>query len=307
MWDFNSTYDIVCENRDQEPTMAQTILLTGASSGIGRDTALALARSGCHVIAAARRMPALEQLRAEAPPGTLTPLELDLDSPTSIAVAVAEVERLTGGAGVDALVNNAGFATAGALAELPDRDLRAQFETNVFGLMTLTRAVLPAMLDRGAGRIVNVSSVSGRVPAPVLGAYHASKYALEALSDALRMEVAPFGVQVVIVEPGTIRTEFASRTIAESERARDVHSRYAPIYARAAELEARFSRMAGGTGPVVAAIERALFARRPRARYVAPRRFAAIIALFRVLPTCWLDAALARTFGLTRRQLGTGS
>jgi NAD(P)-dependent dehydrogenase (short-subunit alcohol dehydrogenase family) len=253
------------------------------------------------VIAAARRLPALEALRAVAP--SVTPLRLDLDDPVSIAEAAAEIDRLTAGRGLDALVNNAGFATAGALAELPDRELRAQFETNVFGLMTLTRAVLPAMLARGEGRIVNVSSVSGRVPAPVLGAYHASKYALEALSDALRMELAPFGIRVAIVEPGTIRTEFGSRTLAEASRARVASTRYGAVYERAAALEARFDGVAGGTRPVVHAIERALTSRRPRARYVAPKKFALLIGLIQLLPTCWVDAAMQRMFGLTRKQL----
>jgi NAD(P)-dependent dehydrogenase (short-subunit alcohol dehydrogenase family) len=303
----------------------QTILLTGASSGIGRDAALALARAGHHVIAAARRLPALEALRdmvaadpagrSESAPlhlgpaarGTITPLRLDLDDPASIAAATAEVDRITGGRGVDAIVNNAGFATAGALAELPDRELRAQFETNVFGLMAITRAVLPAMLARRAGRVVIVSSVSGRIPAPVLGAYHASKYAVEALSDALRMELAPFGIRVAIVEPGTIRTEFASRTLAEAARARGGETRYAAVYDRAAALEARFDGMAGGTAPVVRAIERALMSRRPRARYIAPRKFALVIALVRLLPTCWVDAAMQKMFGLTRARLAAGS
>ncbi len=284
-----------------------TILITGASSGIGRDAALALAKAGHHVIAAARRLPALEALRDTAPGCAITPLQLDLDDGASIAHAAVELDQITSGRGIDALVNNAGFATAGALAELSDADLRAQFETNVFGLMALTRAVLPAMLARGSGRIVNVSSVSGRIPAPVLGAYHASKYALEALSDALRMEVAPFGVQVVIVEPGTIKTEFASRTLSEATRARSAGSRYASIYARTAQLEATFDRMAGGTLPVVRAISKAVLTRRPSARYVAPRKFAALIAVIRLLPTCWVDAAMRRTFGLTRAQLAAGS
>ncbi len=279
----------------------KTILITGASSGIGRDTALALARAGHHVIAAARRLPALTALRDQAP--SITPLRLDLDDPASITAAVAEIEQLTDGRGVDALVNNAGFATAGALAELSDAELRAQFETNVFGLMALTRGMLPAMLARGHGRIVNVSSVSGRIPAPVLGAYHASKYALEALSDALRMEVAPFGVEVVIVEPGTIRTEFAARALSESAKARVASTRYAAVYARSAELEKRFDGMAGGTAPVVAAITRAITTRRPAARYVAPRKFALLIAMVRVLPTCWVDRVMRRMFGLTRQQL----
>ncbi|HEU0036594.1 MAG TPA: SDR family oxidoreductase [Kofleriaceae bacterium] len=284
--------------------MTQTILITGASSGIGRAAALAFAGDGHTVIAAARRLPALEALRAEAPPGTIVPLALDVDDPASIEAAVAEIDRLTAGRGLDALVNSAGFATAGALAELPDRELRAQFETNVFGLMALTRAVLPAMIARGAGRIVQISSVSGRIPAPVLGAYHASKYALEALSDALRIELAPFGVQVVVVEPGTIKTEFASRALSESAKAHRADSRYAAIYARSAEIEATFERMAGSPAPVVRAIRRAVLARRPSARYVAPRRFALLIAVFGLLPTCVTDFALRRTFGLTRAQLG---
>ncbi len=278
--------------------MNQTIMITGASAGIGRAAALSLAARGHHVLVAARRTAALDELRALAGAGTITPIRLDLDDPASIAAAVAAVDEITAGRGLDALVNNAGFATAGALVELSDRDLRAQFETNVFGLMTLTRALVPAMIARGRGRVVNVSSVSGRIPAPILGAYHASKYALEALSDALRMELAPFGVRVSIVEPGTIRTEFASRTLAEATTARDPASRYNAVYARTAELEQRFDKMAGTPAPVVAAIEHALLALRPHARYVAPRRFALMIALVQILPTSWVDRAMSRALGL---------
>lgn len=281
-----------------------TILVTGASSGIGRDTAISLAAAGHHVIATARRVDALAAVAAH---GQVTPLRLDLDDPASIAAAIAEVDRITNGDGVDALVNNAGFATACALADLSDRDLRAQFETNVFGLLALTRGVLPAMIRRGRGRIVNISSVSGRIPAPILGAYHASKYALEALSDALRMELAAFGVQVVIVEPGTIRTEFAARALSEADRARQAGSRYSAVYERAATIEARFANLASSPAPVVRAIGRALFAKRPRARYVAPARFALLIALIRALPTCWTDAAMRRAFGLSRRALGAAA
>jgi short-subunit dehydrogenase len=281
---------------------SRTILITGASSGIGRDAALALAKAGHRVFAAARRIAAIEALRAEAP--SIEPLHLDLDSPASIAEAAADIAARTDGYGVDVLINNAGFATAGALAELTDAALRAQFETNVFGLMALTRAMLPAMIARGGGRVINVSSVSGRIPAPILGAYHASKYAVEALSDALRMELHPFGIEVVLVEPGTIRTEFASRAMTEATRDRSIGSRYASVYERAATLEARFDRLAGGTRPVVRAIEKAITRRRPSARYVAPRTFALMIALVRILPTCWTDAAMRRMFGLTRKQLG---
>jgi short-subunit dehydrogenase len=283
--------------------MTSYILVTGASSGIGRDAALALARLGHHVIATGRRLEPVEALRAQAAPGVITPLHLDLDSPASIASAAAAIDELTSGYGLDALVNNAGFATAGALAELSDADLRKQFETNVFGLMALTRAVLPAMMERGHGRIVNVSSVSGLIPAPVLGAYHASKYALEALSDALRMELHPFGVQVAVVEPGTIRTEFASRTLGEANRARANGSRYAAVYERASAVEAKFDKMASTTAPVVRAIVHAVTARRARSRYIAPRRFAIGVWLVRLMPMCWFDAAMRRVFGLTREAL----
>jgi NAD(P)-dependent dehydrogenase (short-subunit alcohol dehydrogenase family) len=271
------------------------ILVTGASSGIGRATAISLARAGHRVFAAARRTTALLELQREA---GIEPITLDLDDAASIHAAVTAIEEATDGYGLDVLVNNAGFATAGALAELPDQALRAQFETNVFGLMTLTRAVLPKMITRRAGRIVNVSSVSGRIPAPILGAYHASKYALEALSDALRMELSPFGIRVVVIEPGTIRTEFASRAMNEGLRERSADSLYARVYAQAATLEGKFDRLAGTTAPVVRAIETAINRRRPSARYVAPRRFALMIALVRLLPTCWADAAMQRMFGL---------
>jgi short-subunit dehydrogenase len=273
------------------------VLVTGATAGIGRHTALALASTGHRVIGAGRREAALAELVAESG-GAITPLRLDVDDAASIADAAAAVERLTDGYGLDVLVNNAGYATIGALAELPDAELRAQFETNVFGLMAVTRAFLPAMLSRGAGRIINVSSVSGRVPAPLLGAYHGTKYALEAMSDALRMELAPLGIQVVIVEPGTIKTEFATRTKTELVRAKPPSSRYEPVYAHAAAIEERFARMATGPATVTRAITRAITARRPRARYVAPWRFVLLIALARLLPTACYDALMARTFRL---------
>jgi short-subunit dehydrogenase len=163
------------------------------------------------------------------------------------------------------------------------------------------------MIARGDGRIVNVSSVSGRIPAPILGAYHASKYALEALSDALRMELAPFGVRVAVIEPGTIRTEFASRAMTEATRERSSASRYARVYERAAQLEQRFDRLAGDTTPVVRAIVHAATSPRPRIRYIAPRKFALMIALVRILPTCWVDRVMQRMFGLTRVLLAPAS
>src|SRR5687768_17647158 len=149
----------------------RTTLITGATAGIGRHAALALARAGNRVIATGRREAALAEVVAESG-DTIVPLVLDVDNKASIERAAAAVDELTNGRGLDVLVNNAGYATVGALAELSDEHLRAQFETNVFGLMAVTRAFLPAMLARGQGRVLNVSSVSGRMPAPLLGAYH---------------------------------------------------------------------------------------------------------------------------------------
>jgi NAD(P)-dependent dehydrogenase (short-subunit alcohol dehydrogenase family) len=134
----------------------------------------------------------------------------------------------------------------------------------------------------------------------MLGAYHASKYALEAMTDSLRMELRPFGVEVTIIEPGTIRTEFASRVIAESDAARAAGSRYASVYARQAELAARFDRLASGPAPVTRALVRVIEARRPPARVVAPRRFLLMIALVKLLPVCWADWAMRRIAGLDR-------
>lgn len=276
-----------------------TVLITGATAGIGRHTALHLARLGHRVIATGRRPAALADLVAESG-GALTPLALDVDDAASIARAASDVDRLTQGRGLDVLINNAGYATVGALAELSDAHLRAQFETNVFGVMAVTRAFLPAMLARGSGRVINVSSVSGRIPAPLLGAYHGSKYALEAMSDALRVELAPLGVQVVLIEPGTIKTEFAARAKSEVARTRPPTSYYESVYDHVESIESRFAKMAAEPSHVTRAIARAIEARRPSARYVAPRRFLFAIALFKVLPTRWLDAALGRAFGLSR-------
>jgi short-subunit dehydrogenase len=145
------------------------------------------------------------------------------------------------------------------------------------------------------------------VPSPILGAYHASKYALEALSDALRMELGAFGVKVVIVEPGVTRSEFLARTMSEVARNAPVGSRYTSVYARASEIEARFDAASIGPEKVVRAIERAIMVARPRTRYVVPARFYGVIALVRLLPTRWIDAAMQRLFGLTRRALGLTS
>jgi NAD(P)-dependent dehydrogenase (short-subunit alcohol dehydrogenase family) len=191
----------------------QSILITGATSGIGRDAALRLARAGHLVLAGGRRPDALAALARDAR-GRLEPVTLDVTDPASVAAARALVERRTGGRGLDVLVNNAGYALPGPLEALAERDLRELFDTNVFGLLAVTRAFVPAMRERGQGRVVNVGSIMGRVAMPLLGAYNATKHAVAAMTETLRMELAPFGITVVLVEPGAVRTGFASRALA---------------------------------------------------------------------------------------------
>jgi short-subunit dehydrogenase len=277
----------------------QTILITGATAGIGKSTAIYLVRRGHRVIASGRSEAALLKLKTEL---GLTPIEtlvLDVADEQSIREAVLKVDLLTENRGIDVLINNAGFMIPGPLAELTDEDLRAQFNTNVFGLMSVTRAFLPKMFDRHAGKIINISSISGRIPAPLFGAYHASKYALEALSDALRMELHAFGIKVVIIEPGTIRTEFASRSVVAAKKALHPHSRYLAAFQDTDAMEAAANKIAVGPACVVHAIEKAVLSARPCARYVAPKFAWFGVPIFAILPTWFTDAVLRRVFSLS--------
>ena len=284
-------------------TIKQTLLITGATSGIGRHAALHLAKKGHRVFAAGRNPQALEALRAEAAGLDLHALSLDVTDDASIRAAVVEVDRVTGGYGLDGLVNNAGFGMTVPVADLSDADLRAQFETNVFGLMAMTRAFLPAMRARRAGRIVNISSVGGRLTLPFLGGYNASKYAVESLSDALRRELRAFGIRVSLVEPGVIRTDFTRRSMDGMAAYRSADSDYAAVYERADELEKLSDKMASGPAVVTAAVESALLSRWPAARYVVPFSSKIFLAMAALMPTRMVDFVMRQMFGLTARRL----
>jgi short-subunit dehydrogenase len=281
-----------------------TILITGATSGIGRHAALHLARLGHRVFATGRSEKILAEIKASAP-ASLETLTLDVTSAESIAQAKAEVDARTGGAGVDVLVNNAGYGMLGPTEMISDADMRAQYETNVFGLMAVTRAFLPAMHARGSGRIINVSSIGGLITLPFFGVYNSTKYAVESLSDGLRVELAPFGIQVSLIEPGVIDTGFTDRSMLELARFRSADSRYAPVLARAEEMRKISDRSAVGPACISKAIERAATDRRPRARYMAPLRAAWTVALVRRLPTRWVDFIMRQAMGLTRRRLAS--
>ena len=282
----------------------QTVFITGATAGIGRHAALAFATRGHRVIASGRNRVALDTLRAQAP--HIDVVQLDVTDATSVADAVTEVDRLTDGRGVDVLVNNAGYGLAGPLAEVTDAKLREQFDVNVFGLMNVTRAMLPKMMARRSGRILNVSSLSGRMSLPLFGAYHATKWAVETMSDSLRMELRPFGIQVVVIEPGTIRTEFADRTRREATSAEEAGSPYAPVYARLHTLADQMMAQAVGPEVISNAMLRAAEARSPRARYAAPFHGVLGMYLIRALPTWLADALMIRMSGLSQVRPGAG-
>ncbi|MBY8871282.1 SDR family NAD(P)-dependent oxidoreductase [Micromonospora sp. PLK6-60] len=243
-----------------------TVLITGTSSGIGRATVRRLARRPeLTVYATARRVESIADL---ADSGARL-LPLDVTDEASMRAAVAAVEAEHGQ--VDVLVNNAGYGEYGPIEEAPLDRVRAQFETNVFGLSRLTQLVLPGMRRAGRGRIVNVSSMGGRLVFPGGGYYHASKYAVEAISDALRQEVRPFGIEVAIVEPGLIRTGFGAVAADSLGRGAGPAGPYQPMVSA---VDAAMAKSYGN--PLLAAepdavarvIERAVTARRPRTRYL---------------------------------------
>lgn len=244
----------------------QVILVTGCSTGIGRATALEAATRGHRVFASARRPESVAGLVAKG----IAPLALDVTEPATIGEAVQEVLRSEGR--IDALVNNAGYGQYGAVEDVSLDEWRAQFEVNVFGALAVLRAVLPAMRAARGGTVVNVSSVAGRVAVPFAGAYSASKHALEAISDALRVEISPWGIRVVLVEPGPISTRFGDRAREATARILGVPGPYSQFYEGAERASKRQFQM-GKRGPdlVARVIVSAIESKRPRTRYrIAP-------------------------------------
>jgi NAD(P)-dependent dehydrogenase (short-subunit alcohol dehydrogenase family) len=271
--------------------VSRAILVTGCSSGIGRATAARLAAAGWPVYASARNPDALAGLEG------CVHLQLDVTDDASARAAVARIEREAGAVG--ALVNNAGYSQSGAVESISVDDARRQLETNVLGLARLTQLVLPGMREQGWGRIVNVSSMGGRFTFPGGGWYHASKHAVEALSDALRFEVGGFGVDVVVVQPGLIRTGFAEVAVGSIEHDDGPYARFnAAVGAiTAGGYESGFARLLGGDAEAVArAIERAVAARRPRTRYRVTPSASLLLTVRRLLPDRAWDALVARSY-----------
>jgi len=282
----------------------RSVVITGCSSGIGRATALRLARAGHRVFAGVRREADADALRGEGVPG-LEPVLLDVTDAAQVGAAAKTVEAALEGNGLDGLVNNAGITTGGPLEHVDPGLVRRVLEVNAVGALAVTQAFLP-LLRRARGRVVLLSSIGGRVALPVVWPYNASKFALEALGDALRGELAPFGVEVALVEPGAIQTAIfdKGRALADEILAAmpdEGRRRYEPMLQAVIE---GFTRMEAGAGPpekVSRAIERALLDRRPRTRTLvgADARGQAVLAA--LLPDRARDALLARFLGLPRR------
>ncbi|MDB4956661.1 MAG: 3-oxoacyl-[acyl-carrier protein] reductase [Myxococcales bacterium] len=282
-------------------TTSKLVLVTGATAGIGRMTAIHLAKQGHRVIATGRKPAELAKVKLEAAGLSLETVLLDVTSQASIAAAVAEVDRISKGRGLDVLVNNAGFGILGPTSEITDADMRRQYETNVFGLMNVTRAFLPKMRERRAGRIINVSSVGGRITLPYFGVYNSTKYAVESLSDALRYELRPFGIDVALIEPGVIRTNFEATAVSGLEQF--ASTPYALAMRKYENMSKTADRFASNPIVIARAIARAVNAGRPSARYVAPRSTNMIIWMSALLPTRMWDWMMRKVGFLTPKAL----
>lgn len=272
-----------------------SVLITGASSGIGSAAALRLAARGYTVFGAARRVDRLADLASHG----IRPLAVDVTDDESMRLGVDRIIEETGR--LDVLINNAGYGSYGAIEDVPMAEARRQFDVNVFGAARLTQLVLPHMRKQASGTIVNISSAGGRVYGPLGGWYHGTKFALEALSDCLRLETQPFGINVVIIEPGAIATAFLDIAV-DSLKATSGQGAYAK---QALGMVKAFTdpKVVGQmSAPDVIAnlIVQAVTAKRPKTRYVAGYGARPLITLRRWLPDRAFDSVAARVGGTSR-------
>jgi NAD(P)-dependent dehydrogenase (short-subunit alcohol dehydrogenase family) len=274
-------------------TAGKVALVTGASSGIGEATALELAKAGYTVYAAARRVQRMNHLTE---PG-IRPISMDVTDDSSMQAAVEKIIADTGR--IDVLVNNAGYGSYGALEDVPMEEASYQFEVNVFGAARLTQLVLPHMRENRSGKIVNITSMGGKIYTPLGAWYHATKFALEAISDCLRLELKPFGIDVIVIEPGGIRTEW-SGIAADKVRAVSSDGPYAPQgNAVANSLSSESGRRLSSPPEVIArTITKAVKARKPQTRYAVGFGAKPMIFLHDVLPDRTFDAFMRRVTGV---------
>lgn len=280
----------------------KTIVITGVSSGIGHAAAAEFLRRGYHVFGSVRRQESAGSLQEEFGP-TFTPLLFDVVNHEAISTAVQQVRDTIGGSGLTALINNAGIVIPGPLMYMPASDFRAQFEVNLFGLLDVTQQFLP-LLGAGQdspyppGRVINISSVSGKIAYPFLGGYAATKHGLEALSDALRRELMLFGVDVILIEPGTTATPIKEKYRFHIQKYKGTG------YGRmVAGLEKELAEREINGLPVdkvVTAICTAVESAHPKTRYAVPRKKFSSWLIPRWLPDRWLDRLTARRLGINK-------
>ena len=239
-------------------------LVTGASSGMGKDFAKALLKEGMVVYTAARRVEKMDDLKQLG----AIPLKMDVTNEDEVKAAVEIIEKDHGG--VDILLNNAGFGLYGAVEDVSIDDARYQFEVNLFGLARLTQLVLPSMRKKGAGTIINTSSMGGKIYTPLGAWYHATKHAVEGWSDCLRIELKQFGIDVVVIEPGIIRTEFGA-VLLDPLLERSKGSAYEPMVQKMVNATKQSYESGGGSDPSVITdlIIKAVRAKKPKTRYMA--------------------------------------
>jgi NAD(P)-dependent dehydrogenase (short-subunit alcohol dehydrogenase family) len=272
----------------------QIVIVTGASSGIGEAAARRLAGEGATVVMAARRADRLEALKRkiESAGGRALAVASDVTSPQDRERLVQETMRAFGR--IDGLVNNAGYGQRGPIELVPVEAIRQNFETNLFSLIALTQLVIPIMRAQQSGRIINISSVAGRIARPLSSVYDATKHALEAISDGMRGELAPFGITVVVIEPGFIITEFLGVANQNARPVIENAGPYTESFERLAGVIQRLRKMAGRPEDIAEVIFKALAARNPRTRYAAPGHARLVLALKRLLPSRVFDYVLSR-------------
>ncbi|MBV9524482.1 MAG: SDR family oxidoreductase, partial [Candidatus Dormibacteraeota bacterium] len=271
------------------------VVVTGASTGIGRATALHLDRLGLRVFAGVRRDEDADAL-ASASTGRLQPLQLDVTNAGQLTRAAEQVGLALEGSRLAGIVNNAGIAVSGPVEFVPLEEWRRQFEVNVVGTVSAIQQFMPLLREHG-GRIVNVSSVGGRFPQPMVAPYVASKHAVEAISDALRVELRPWGVGVALIEPGSVSTPIWEKGLRAGESMlAGAPERLSRLYGRAIEVAMRTAQRENERGVqperVARAVAHALLAKRPRTRYVVGVDARAMLMLKRVLPDRWRDEVI---------------
>jgi len=264
-------------------------LVTGASSGIGKSMTESLADNGYYVFASARRLKKLEAMKRE----NIEPLQMDVSDSKAVIEAVKYIDKTKGH--LDILVNNAGYGIYGTIEGVKQEDIRKAFDVNVFGLGQVTQAVLPMMRNQKSGLIINISSVVGKISFPFLGWYAATKHAVEGYTDALRVEVKPFGIKVVLIEPGSINTGFEEVAMSTLEKSEDpdVYSKGKKAFTK---IVRNSYKSAPGPEAVIKELKKILNSANPRSRYVAGGEGKLFLTLKNILSDRFFDNILSRQY-----------